>query len=167
MPRLAVSLIVPVYNASQHLAEAIASTLEIAEIAEVIIVDDASTDGSQEIAQNLAKQHRKIRLASHGAGINKGAGASRNLGIELARSDWIAFLDADDYLLPHRFRHTAVALAAEPDADGIYEAVGTVFDNKEAEDWWVSRRDGASLTTLHESLSPIDLFDGLLLGRKG
>lgn len=96
-PRL--SVIVPCFNASRYLAEALAS-IAAQERApdEVLVIDDGSTDGSGEIAATFAPLVRCVRQE------HQGISAARNRGLALATGDVIAFLDADD-----RWTATSVA----------------------------------------------------------
>jgi succinoglycan biosynthesis protein ExoO len=88
------SVIIPVYNKRRHLSRSIDSVLNqsVGDF-ELILVDDASTDGSYEFLSQLVDPRIKVyRRSSPGAG----GYAARNLGIEKANSSWVCFLDADD-----------------------------------------------------------------------
>ena len=86
-----ISAVIPCYNGASFLEEAVRSaTTQTRRVDEVIVVDDGSTDDSASIAERLGA--KCIRL-----GRNFGPGAARNRGIVEARSNVIAFLDADDY----------------------------------------------------------------------
>jgi glycosyltransferase involved in cell wall biosynthesis len=92
-----ISLIIPLFNKSSTVKRALESALRQAPpYNEIIVVDDASTDGSALIVQELIDQGFSINLVRHG--VNKGPGAARNTGMTYASSDYIQFLDADDYL---------------------------------------------------------------------
>jgi teichuronic acid biosynthesis glycosyltransferase TuaG len=85
------SVIIPCYNGSPFIAEAIQSVLDqTVPVAEIIVVDDGSTDGSASIAQGFGPPVRVIRRK------NSGVSEARNCGIREAKGEWIAFLDADD-----------------------------------------------------------------------
>lgn len=99
-----ITVIIPVYNAVAFVEEAVQSALIQPEVSEIIIIEDGSADGSLQICERLASTHQIITLLRHPEGINKGAGSSRNLGIQHASNEWIAFLDADDYYLEGRFK---------------------------------------------------------------
>jgi glycosyltransferase involved in cell wall biosynthesis len=63
-------------------------------------VEDKSPDNALEVCLKLAEKYQRVKLYQHPDQQNHGAGASRNLGIEKATGEFIAFLDADDYYLP-------------------------------------------------------------------
>jgi glycosyltransferase involved in cell wall biosynthesis len=88
-----ISVIIPVFNRRQEVLRAIASVLaQTLPPDEILVVDDASTDGTVEAV--VALQEPRIRIMRHAR--NRGAAAARNTGIEAAQGDWIAFLDSDD-----------------------------------------------------------------------
>ncbi|HEX8692867.1 MAG TPA: glycosyltransferase [Longimicrobium sp.] len=92
-----VSVIVPCYNAAPFVGEAIDSALAQGWPAvEVIVVDDASTDGSWEVIAGYGDRVRAVRLPA-----NRGGAHARNRGADLASGDWLLFLDADDLLEAH------------------------------------------------------------------
>jgi succinoglycan biosynthesis protein ExoO len=67
---------------------------------EVLIINDASTDNTLDVAKALASEDSRVRVISLAA--NGGAGAARNAGLDAARGDWVAILDADDAYVPSR-----------------------------------------------------------------
>lgn len=107
-----VSVIVPCWNGSSYLAQAVDS-VRAQSMAdwECIIVDDGSTDGTPEVAARLAEADRRIRLARQR---RRGIGAARNRGIDLARGLYIQFLDADDAILPDKLALQLTALRGLP-----------------------------------------------------
>lgn len=91
-----VSVVTPVYNGEAFLRETLESIFaQDYEPFEVIVVDDGSTDGSGAIARSYPAA-RYIR--QH----NQGPAAARNAGIAAARGEFLAFVDADDVVLPHK-----------------------------------------------------------------
>ena len=96
-----VSVIIPAFNVRNCLRRAILSALNqtLAPI-EVIVVDDGSTDGTADLVTHLANEDPRIKLQRQSG--NLGPSAARNLGIAVARGEWIALLDADDCYLPER-----------------------------------------------------------------
>lgn len=94
MPR--VSIIVPVYNAGPYVAECLASIeRQTLDDIEVICIDDASADDSLAICQCFAAEDARFVIVSLPE--NEGAAAVRNRGIEMARGDYVLFMDADDW----------------------------------------------------------------------
>lgn len=90
-----ISIVMPVYNASAYLEETIGCVRrQTVRDWELIAVDDCSGDGSFTILQKLAAQDGRIRPVAQER--NQGAAAARNRGLELARGEYLAFLDADD-----------------------------------------------------------------------
>lgn len=88
-----VSIIIPCYNAIDFIEEAVQSALnQTYPRKEIIVVDDGSTDGSLSLIWNFGN---KIRWET---GPNRGGGAARNVGLKMARGDFVQFLDADDLL---------------------------------------------------------------------
>lgn len=167
---LHVSVIIPVYNAAPFVARAVESALEQPETAEVILVEDGSPDDSLAVCEELAAADPRVRLFRHPDGGNHGAGASRNLGILHSTAPFIAFLDADDYMLPGRFTHVAAIFQAQPDVDGVYDAVGTQFENEAARTQWIAARPGwpdYDLTTMTARVAPQDLFAALVSNQYG
>lgn len=111
---MAISVILPTYNRAAYLERAVVSVLrQKRPCAELLVVDDGSTDGSAEILERLVGAAsvpiRVLRQA------NRGAAAARNLGIREARSPMLAFLDSDDWWLPDKLAVQAEALAARPE----------------------------------------------------
>jgi glycosyltransferase involved in cell wall biosynthesis len=162
-----VSVIVPVYNAERYLEQAVRSVLVQPQTVEVLLIDDGSTDASLSICSALASQDRRVRVLRHADGTNQGAAASRNLGIRSATADFIAFLDADDYMLEGRFEPADARFAEDPSIDGVYDAVGTFLEGETAIEWWSRNRGAEMLTTITASIAPEDLFVDLLTWRHG
>lgn len=125
-----VSVIIPVYNAAQYLCRAVESALSQPEVAEVIIVDDGSQDGSLVLAHQLAAQYPSVEVLTHSGQANMGSAETRNVGIRAARHEYVAFIDADDWFLEGRFELTKQLFQQHPDADGVYEAVINVKTDK-------------------------------------
>ena len=158
-----VSVIIPVFNADQYINQAVESSLCQPETGEVILIEDGSSDNSLEICQGFASINEKVVLLRHKDGVNRGAAASRNLGMKNARCDFIAFLDADDFFLPGRFKSTNEIFKSFPDCEGVYESVGTYYTDKRSEESWRRSNETAKeLTSLKESVDPDDLFKTLL-----
>lgn len=102
--------------------EAIASVLAQTENEwELLFVDDGSTDDSTEVARRAAAAHsERMTLLTHPDGGHRGMSASRNLGIEAARGEFVAFLDADDVYLPEKLERQIEVLEAHPEAGVVF-----------------------------------------------
>ena len=96
-----ISVIIPVYNAERWLRECLESVLAQTWMRlEVILVDDGSTDGSFGICKEYARRDRRVKVL-HGP--NRGVSKARQRAIESAQGSFIAFVDADDVVLPDMF----------------------------------------------------------------
>jgi hypothetical protein len=111
-PAPRVSAIVPTYNTRAHVRAAVDSLLgQSFEALEVIVIDDASSDGSTEALADLADP--RLRIVRHRR--NQGLSGARNTGLGLARGEYVALLDADDVALPRRFERQVALLDARPE----------------------------------------------------
>ena len=98
-----VTIVVPSFNKIRYIGEMIASVRAQSHVNwELLFIDDASTDGTQQMIVSIAKEEPRIRL--HFLPQNRGANHCRNLGITMARGEYVIFLDADDLLGPHCLR---------------------------------------------------------------
>ena len=124
MPR--VTVVMAVYNAAQFLEEAVASVLsQTWRDFELIVVDDASTDGSGAVLERF--NDPRIRIIRHSS--NQGASLSRNDALAAARGEYIAIMDADDVCAPDRLERQVEYL----DAHAATGLVGcAVYDNIDA-----------------------------------
>lgn len=109
-----VSVVMPVFNAREHLSQAIESVLsqDLRDI-ELVLVDDGSTDGSGELCEEIAGRDARV-IVEHRE--NGGPAAARNAGLERVSGDWIAFVDADDWVEPDYFSQM-LSLAREERAN--------------------------------------------------
>ena len=116
-----VSVVVIFLNADKFLREAIDSILSQTYTDwELFLVDDGSTDRSTEIAKSYVRQHpEKIFYLEHYGHVNKGMSASRNLGIEQARGEFVGFLDADDIWFPDKLRAQVGILRTHPEVSMV------------------------------------------------
>lgn len=117
-----VSVTVPFFNCERFLRETIESVLvQTYSNWELLLVDDAATDGSAEIARGYAAQlPGKIRYLEHPGHCNHGVTRSRNLGASSSRGEYLAFLDSDDVWLPHKLEHQVALLDAHPEAGLLF-----------------------------------------------
>lgn len=96
-----VSVIVPMYNVEKYVAQCLESILSqtLFDI-EVIAVDDGSPDSSGEIAESYARRDRRVRVIHQE---NAGLGPARNSGMDIARGEYVGFVDSDDWVHPDMF----------------------------------------------------------------
>ena len=93
----AISVIVPVYNTEKYLDECIQSILNQSFTNfELLLIDDGSTDRSGAICDQYAAKDERVRVFHKE---NGGVSSARNVGLDEAKGEWIAFVDSDDYLL--------------------------------------------------------------------
>jgi glycosyltransferase involved in cell wall biosynthesis len=165
---LNVSVIIPVYNAEKYIEKAVLSALVQDEVKEIVLVEDASPDNALKICQDLAQKYDIIKLYTHPNNENRGAGASRNLGINKATQEYLAFLDADDFYLPNRFKKDKEVFEKYSQADGVYSAIGVHFYSEEAKQQFCSAFNCTPqeidhyLTTVSTAVAPQDLFKVLI-----
>jgi glycosyltransferase involved in cell wall biosynthesis len=117
-----VSVIIIFLNGEKFIEEAIESIFtQTYNNWEILLVDDGSTDSSTDIALKYAEKYpEKVRYLEHENHCNRGMSTSRNLGIENAKGDYIAFLDADDVWFPHKLEQQVQILNSHPEAAMVY-----------------------------------------------
>lgn len=124
MPK--VSVIVPVYNVEQYLAECLDSIIsQTLQDIEIICIDDGSTDNSGKILDDYAVRDGRIRVIHQE---NCGQGIARNRGIKIASGDYIAFVDPDDWVAPEMFDEMYIA-ALKNNADIVQCDYAEVYQN--------------------------------------
>lgn len=112
-----ISVLVPIYNVAPWLDECITSIVnQTARDLEIVLIDDASTDGSGEIADAWAARDERITVIHKP--VNLGLYDSRNMSVRLAKGDYIAFVDSDDYIKPDMLSKM-LALLRQEDADVV------------------------------------------------
>ena len=104
-----ITVIIPVYNTARYLERSIGSVVnQTYKNLEIILVDDGSTDDSYEICKQWAKRDHRILLIHKE---NGGQSSARNLALDIATGDYIAFVDSDDWIEPDMYEvlyHTLV-----------------------------------------------------------
>ena len=124
MPKI--SVVVPVYNVRDYLEKCVDSVLsQTFRDWELILVNDGSKDGSGDLCGRLSGRDRRIRVLDLP---NRGVGAARNAGIDIAAGEYLAFLDSDDSYAPEHLE-TLLDLAERTGAD--VAAVGAVVVDEE------------------------------------
>jgi glycosyltransferase involved in cell wall biosynthesis len=99
-----ISVIIPCYNSEKSISGCVDSVLkQDYQHTEIILVDDGSTDNTNEILEKIKSSHpEKIKLIRQK---NQGASAARNAGLKISSGDYIQFLDSDDTLMPEKISH--------------------------------------------------------------
>lgn len=120
-----ISVIIPVYNVEEYLRECIDSVLsQTYENYEIILVNDGSTDSSGKICDEYAEKCDKITVIHKE---NSGPSKTRNMGLVVAKGEYIYFLDSDDYIKPEAFERL-VSVIEKQNSDFVF------FDAKSFED---------------------------------
>ncbi|NJL93837.1 MAG: glycosyltransferase family 2 protein [Anaerolineae bacterium] len=158
---VAISVTIPVYNAERYLRQAVESALGQTGVAQAILADDGSTDGSLALAHQLAAEDPRVEVVRHPDGANHGVGATRNLTLQAVRFPWVAFLDADNYFEAGAFDFLMAHLRAHPDLDGTFANV-RIFTEASFDSSLGRSFDGVS-TTMSTTLPPEALFRALVL----
>lgn len=116
------TVVIPAYNAEPFIAKAVNSVLEqTVSSLEVLVVDDASTDGTCRVVERLSASDPRVRLLRNPS--NKGVSHTINNGMKAARGKWVAVLGADDWYAPDRLEKLIAAAEVAGSrfvADNIY-----------------------------------------------
>ncbi len=135
------SIIIPVYNGEKHIEKAVESVLsQDTDGIEIIIIDDGSTDNSYSICEQLAKEYYQIKVI-HSE--NRGVSHARNLGVSKAEGEWVAFLDADDYLLESAIAVIKKSVSARENIIVFSYSKGTNVTKKDAEEKITLKKENA------------------------
>lgn len=122
-----ISIIVPVYNSGKYLRKCLDSIFsQTYKDFEVIAINDGSIDKSSKILEEYENNHKNMKVLDNK--INLGAGISRNKGIDASNSEYIMFVDSDDYILPCTLEHAYTTMMEEA-ADFVRFDFNRVFGN--------------------------------------
>ena len=125
-PRVTVAI--PCYNYGHYLPAAVASALDQPGVeVDVIVVDDCSSDGSREVAADLAASDPRITLVQHET--NQGHIATFNDGVSRATGDYVVLMSADDQLAPGALARAAALFEARPEVALVYGVV-SLFEHE-------------------------------------
>jgi len=117
-----ISVAIPAYNAEQYLREALDSVFaQTLKPHEIILVNDGSSDRTEEIALSYGDSIRYIKQD------NQGLAGARNTAIRAATGDWIAFFDADDVMLAEKIERQTKAIEANPAVVVVYSGFTFLF----------------------------------------
>lgn len=137
MSNILISVIVPVYNTSKYLHDCLTSIVrQTYNNIEIILIDDCSLDDSAEICKNFAEQDSRISFIKNNK--NMGVSATRNKGIQMAKGDYLLFVDSDD-MVDTTLCEKAVAVLKAENADTVHwgykkfkDETGKIFYEKDA-----------------------------------
>ena len=126
--RKLVSVIVPAWRAEKTLAATLGSVLrQTWRELEVLVVDDASPDGTLPLAQSFAEKDARVRVLAQEE--NGGVSKARNRGVQEARGEWVAFLDSDDLWLPDKLEKQMALAEAHPETGLFYTGSAFISEN--------------------------------------
>lgn len=156
-----ISVIIPVFNASFFIEKAVNSCLQFSEVKEIMLIDDGSNDDSVAICKKITNAENRVKFLQHSDKKNHGVSKTRNLGIDSATQDFIAFLDADDYYLPNRF-DAEKSYFKNLEIDGVFGALSTEFVSEEGKRRYFEKFNSDGLTTVNFQAEGKDIFYGLI-----
>ncbi|RFA28010.1 hypothetical protein CAI21_13930 [Alkalilimnicola ehrlichii] len=162
-----VSVIVPAYNAAATLATALSSVLEQSwRNLEVLVVNDASKDGTAELIADFARRDRRVVALRHDE--NRGAYAARNTGLQQATGKYITTHDSDDWSHPQKLELQVQALEARSDIVGVLTSWARVepslhFGRWRAESGLV-HRNLSSFMFRRDAIERVGAWDGVRAG---
>lgn len=158
-----VSLIIPVYNAAKYVEDCVRSASKLAEVKEILLIEDFSNDDSHLICEKIKQYDPKVKLFYNTQ--NLGAGASRNVGLQHATCEFISFLDADDLLKSNRFVSTK-KLFKNKNVDGVYERFDVFFENESSKNIYLEKKHPLYYM-INEHTEPDRLFSTLVINKSG
>ena len=127
-----VSVIIPIYNVERYVASCIESVLQQTSTDyEIICINDASTDGSRDVVLDFMKEDDRIVLYDNEE--NLGLASTRNRGLELAKGDYVYFLDSDDMIEPDALEKLC-AMADEESLDVCIFTARFIYENQTLND---------------------------------
>ena len=153
-----ISIIVPIYNAKEHLDKCVESILEQTEKnLEIILVDDGSKDNSFEICKKYEKIDQRVKVIHQE---NAGVSVARNHGIEIAEGEYIGFVDSDDWIEPVMYERL-LKEAKETNADVVMCDATTVYSDGKIQ------ADTITQLSKNQVLNKTDFTPSLLLEMAG
>lgn len=125
---VAISVIMPCYNAGAYIGETIESMLnQTFKDFEILCVDDASDDDTMDVCRRYAEQDSRVKVITENPPVNRGPGGARNIGLDIARGKYIYYMDSDDLLTDNCFERLYMVCEVNGldlvyfEADSFYE----------------------------------------------
>ncbi len=163
-----VSVVIPFYNRAEVLPRAVESALAQSHPrTEILLSDDGSTDGATDAAAAYARQHANVIHLR--ADVNRGSAAARNMAINAAKGDYIAFLDSDDLWYPKKLERQLTAFAAADTSRAVCQCGCRIVKSGLRSDTVEWRPDKKWEAEPFEALIKEDMSfqtSGLIVGRK-
>ncbi len=157
-----ISVIIPAYNTAAYIRRAVDSVLQQTfESFEIVVVDDASTDNTVQVLNEI--QDPRLRIFHQPQ--NSGAGAARNRALKEAMGNWIAVLDSDDWYAPERLEQL-FSLASERQADMVADDLYIIEDGNSEPRTTMIKYCGAAIDDVLE-IDPTNFVLSDIEGRKG
>ena len=129
-----VSIIVPVYNVSNYIEQCLNSlTNQTLKEIEIIVVDDCGTDDSIDKAEKLAKKDKRIKIVHNKT--NQGLAESRNIGLKYVKTDYVSFLDSDDWVDDDFIEKLYKACQKENADIAVSDFIYYYNQNKQTREW--------------------------------
>lgn len=139
-----ITALIPARDAEATIGNAVRSALDQDRPPkEVVVVDDGSTDGTREAVARVSDD--RVRIVG---GPARGVAAARNLGLDRARTSWVAFLDADDEWMPNHVGAVLDAIAASPAVKACFGSAIHLTDSDELANVLVNRPDRVTVRDL-------------------
>lgn len=129
-----VSVIMPVYNSEKFVEQAVESVIkQTYRQWELIIINDSSTDNTRKVICNLAQKDERIRFYENE--VNIGVSKTRNKAVNLARGEWVAFLDSDDMWAEEKLQHQMELIDKQNNVQLVFSGSAFVNENGKMADY--------------------------------
>lgn len=126
-----VSVIIPIYNTAASIERCVNSLLRItSENLELILIDDGSQDNSLAICRSLAQEDSRIIVLSQ---LNEGASSARNRGLDIARGEYVMFVDSDDWIEPDMIGRMVNVIRDNPEVQIVQTRVPGDMKDREGD----------------------------------
>ncbi len=138
-----ISVLITSFNQVRYLEEAVNSVLsQTVKPAEIVICDDASTDGSQEFIKSVQRQY-PAQIKYNFQEVNSGISVNRNIAFERATQQWIIFLDGDDRLLPKKIESSVPSIAENSSVKMVFSNYCYINEEGQKTGTWANKEEPA------------------------
>ena len=151
-----ISVIVPIYNVEKYIEQCLMSLCnQSLKDIEIICVDDCGSDDSMNIVQKYAKNDSRIKIVKHPQ--NKGLGAARNSGMQVATGEYLGFVDSDDYV-DKDFYKKLYETASETKADIVQSYVKLFYEDNEKFKNYELNSEIKNFDSRNQQLNNLDIY---------